>query len=84
MIAKVEHHLGELFPHVGFIVTALTGTNRTIVQFYNQPGTAEQWITAGRAAGSRRVVQTGRRRLTPATWAARMRRAIRVRPTGVP
>jgi hypothetical protein len=25
VIAKVEHHLGELFPRVGFIVTNLTG-----------------------------------------------------------
>jgi len=25
VIAKVEHHLGELFPRVGFIVTTLTG-----------------------------------------------------------
>src|SRR5262245_43704126 len=44
VIAKVEHHLGELFPRVGFIVTTLTGTNRAIVRFYNQRGTAEQWI----------------------------------------
>ena len=44
MIAKVEHHLGELFPRVGFIVTTLTGTNRAVVHFYNQRGTAEQWI----------------------------------------
>jgi len=43
-IAKVEHHLGELFPRVGFIVTTLTGTNRAVVRFYNQRGTAEQWI----------------------------------------
>src|SRR3989475_1768813 len=28
VIAKIEHHLGELFPRVGFIVTTLTGTNR--------------------------------------------------------
>ncbi len=38
VIAKVEHHLGELFPRVGFIVTTLTGTNRAIVRFYNQRG----------------------------------------------
>ena len=43
VIAKVEHHLGELFPRVGFIVTTLTATNRAIVRFYNQRGTAEQW-----------------------------------------
>src|SRR5712691_6434235 len=43
VIAKIEHHLGELFPRVGFIVTTLTGTNRAVVRFYNQRGTAEQW-----------------------------------------
>jgi len=31
VIAKVEHHLGELFPRVGFIVTTLTGVNRAVV-----------------------------------------------------
>ncbi len=49
-IAKIEHHLGELFPRVGFIVTTLTGTNRAVVRFYNQRGTAEQWIKEGKAA----------------------------------
>jgi Transposase DDE domain group 1 len=50
VIAKIEHHLGELFPRVGFIVTTLTGTNRAIVRFYNQRGTAEQWIKEGKTA----------------------------------
>ncbi len=50
VIAKVEHHLGELFPRVGFIVTTLTGTNRAIVRFYNQGGMAEQWIKEGKTA----------------------------------
>ena len=50
MIAKIEHHLGELFPRVGFIVTTLTGTNRAVVRFYNQRGTAEQWIKEGKGA----------------------------------
>jgi hypothetical protein len=50
VIAKIEHHLGELFPRVGFIVTTLTGTNRAIVRFYNQRGTAEQWIKEGKEA----------------------------------
>ena len=50
VIAKVEHHLGELFPRVGFIVTTLTGTNRAVVHFYDQRGTAEQWIKEGKAA----------------------------------
>jgi len=46
VIAKVEHHLGELFPRVGFIITTLTGTNRA----YNQRGTPEQWIKEGKEA----------------------------------
>jgi hypothetical protein len=50
VIAKVEHHLGELFPRVGFIITTLTGTNRAVVRFYNQRGTAEQWIKEGKTA----------------------------------
>ena len=50
VIAKIEHHLGELFPRVGFIVTTLTGTNRAVVRFYNRRGTAEQWIKEGKAA----------------------------------
>jgi hypothetical protein len=50
VIAKVEHHLGELFPRVGFIVTTLTGTSRAVVHFYNQRGTAEQWIKEGKEA----------------------------------
>src|SRR3989475_2664006 len=49
VIAKVEHHLGELFPRVGFIVTTL-GTNRAVVRFYNQRRTAEQWIQEGKTA----------------------------------
>jgi hypothetical protein len=50
VIAKVEHHLGELFPRVGFIVTTLIGTNRAVVHFYNQRGTAEQGIKEGKEA----------------------------------
>ena len=50
VIAKVEHHLGELFPRVGFIVTTLTGPNRAIVHFYNGHGTAEQGIKEGKEA----------------------------------
>jgi Transposase DDE domain group 1 len=50
VIAKIEHHLGALFPRVGFIVTTLTGPNRAVVHFYNQRGTAEQWITEGKEA----------------------------------
>jgi hypothetical protein len=50
VIAKIEHHLGELFPRVGFIVTTLSGTNRAVVRFYNQRGTAEQWIKESKEA----------------------------------
>jgi hypothetical protein len=53
VIAKVEHHLGELFPRVGFIVTTLMGRNRAVVRFYNQRGTAEQWIKEGKEATHR-------------------------------
>ncbi len=35
---------------MGFIVTTLTGTNRAVVRFYNQRGTAEQWIKEGKVA----------------------------------
>ncbi len=32
-MAKVEHHLGELFPRVGFIVTNMTLPSRSVVRF---------------------------------------------------
>ena len=41
IVAKVEHHAGELFPRVGFIVTNLPLSNRAVVRFYNKRGTAE-------------------------------------------
>jgi Transposase DDE domain group 1 len=50
VIAKIEHHLGELFPRVGFIVTTLSRTNRAVVRFYSQRETAEQWIKEGKEA----------------------------------
>jgi Transposase DDE domain group 1 len=50
IVAKVEHHLGELFPRVGFIVTNLPLPNRAVVRFYNKRGTAEQWIKEGKQA----------------------------------
>ena len=50
VVAKVEHHFGELFPRVGFIVTNLTLPNRAVVRFYNKRGTAEQWIKEGKQA----------------------------------
>ena len=50
VVAKVEHHLGELYPRVGFIVTNLTLPSRAVVRFYNKRGTAEQWIKEGKQA----------------------------------
>ncbi len=50
VIAKVEWHCGELFPRVGFIVTNLDWEPREVVAFYNQRGTAEQWIKEGKQA----------------------------------
>ena len=50
VVAKVEHHPGELFPRVGFIVTNLTLPSRAVVRFYNKRGTAEQWIKEGKQA----------------------------------
>jgi hypothetical protein len=50
VVAKVEWHQGELFPRVGFIVTNLTRPAKRVVRFYNQRGTAEQWIKEGKNA----------------------------------
>ena len=50
VVAKVEWHSGELFPRVGFIVTNLTARPEGVVHFYNQRGTAEQWIKEGKYA----------------------------------
>ena len=51
VVAKVEWHKGELFPRVGFIVTNLMWyPAERVVNFYNQRGTAEQWIKEGKYA----------------------------------
>ena len=50
MVAKVEWHPGELYPRVGFIVTNLSRPTERVVAFYNQRGTAEQWIKEGKNA----------------------------------
>ena len=49
-VAKIEWHPGELFPRVGFIVTNLSRPAERVVAFYNQRGTAEQWIKEGKGA----------------------------------
>lgn len=50
VVGKVEWHAGELFPRVGFIVTNMTNRSRRVMHFYNQRGTAEQWIKEGKYA----------------------------------
>jgi hypothetical protein len=50
VVAKVEWHNGELFPRVGVIVTNLSRPAKGVVRFYNQRGTAEQWIKEGKNA----------------------------------
>ena len=50
VIAKIEWHAGELFPRVNFVVTNLQWKSRNVVKFYNQRGTAEQWIKEGKHA----------------------------------
>jgi hypothetical protein len=50
VVAKVEWHPGELYPRVGFIVTNLSRPAERVVAFYNQRGTAEQWIREGKHA----------------------------------
>jgi hypothetical protein len=50
VVAKVEWHPGELYPRVGFIVTNLRRPAERVVVFYNQRGTAEQWIKEGKNA----------------------------------
>jgi hypothetical protein len=50
VVAKVEWHPGELYPRVGFVVTNLFRPAERVVAFYNQRGTAEQWIKEGKNA----------------------------------
>jgi hypothetical protein len=50
VVAKVEWHPGELYPRVGFIVTNLSRPAERVVSFYNQRGTAEQYIKEGKNA----------------------------------
>jgi len=47
---KVEWHPGEQYPRVGFMVTNLSRPAERVVAFYNQRGTAEQWIKEGKNA----------------------------------
>src|ERR687885_680741 len=50
VVAKVEWHPSELYPRIGFLVTNLRRPPERVVAFYNQRGTAEQWIREGKTA----------------------------------
>ena len=50
VIAKIEWHLGALFPKIGFIVTNRPMEPDRVVRFYNQRGIAEQHIKEGKYA----------------------------------
>ena len=56
VVAKVEWYSGELYPRVGLdrfhrsSVTNLSRPAERVVAFYNQRGTAEQWIKEGKNA----------------------------------
>ena len=50
VVTKVEWHPGELYPRVGFVATNLARPHQRVVAFYNQRGTAEQWIKEGKGA----------------------------------
>jgi hypothetical protein len=50
VVAKIDFHPGELFPRVGFIVTNRSLPNERVFAFYNDRGTAEQYIKEGKHA----------------------------------
>ena len=50
VVAKVEWHPYELHPRVGFVVTNLSRAAERVTAFYNNRGTAEQWIKKGKNA----------------------------------
>jgi hypothetical protein len=50
IVAKVTWFADRLFPAVGFIVTNLNWSPLRVTHFYNQRGTAEQWIKEGKYA----------------------------------
>ena len=49
VIAKVEWHIDELFPRVGFIFTNMSAKAKNVVRFYNKRGNCERWIKEGKA-----------------------------------
>ncbi len=53
IVAKIEHHEGELFPWIGYIVTSLKWNKSRVVKFYNKRSTCDQWIKEGKYALNR-------------------------------
>jgi hypothetical protein len=49
VVAKVEWDPGQIFPTVGFILTKMTRPPERVATFYNQRGTAEQYIKEGKS-----------------------------------
>jgi hypothetical protein len=73
VITKVEWHPGELYPRVGFIVTNVARPAERVVAFYNQRGTAEQWIKEGKGSNGPGVMPDLRRqRRSPPAPCARV------------
>ena len=54
VVAKVEHHQGELFPCVGFIVTNMNLPSRAAVRFYNKTNAGRR-SSGSRKASKRRI-----------------------------
>ncbi len=75
VVAKVEHHQGELFPRVGFIVTNLSLPSRAVVRFFGggscrdtKPYHAPRTPGAGPILGALTHVPRGRRARMPASF----------------
>ena len=52
LVDLVRQSVSELFPRVGFIVINMILPSWAVVRFYNQRGTAEQWIKGRQASGA--------------------------------
>jgi hypothetical protein len=50
VVAKVQFHVGELFPRTEFFVTNPETGSPALVRFYNKRGPADQWIKEGKQA----------------------------------
>jgi hypothetical protein len=50
VVAKVEWHMGELFPRIGFVVTNMSAKAKNVMHFYNKRGNCELYIKEGKMA----------------------------------